>query len=355
MAHREGKVALVAGATQGAGRVIGRMLGERGATVYCSGRSTAGNPSRIGRVETIEETAALVDAAGGFGIAVRTDHLIESEVQALMTRVVQESGRLDILVNDIGGEDEAEWGAIHEMDVERGFTFVDTAVKTHLITSRYVVPQMREQGHGLIVEITDRDHAGYRGSSFYDLAKSQLIRLAYAMAMEPRRKSITVVAITPGFLCSEQMLENFGVSEDNWRDAVDKAAASASQRRHVLLVAASLRWRRTLTCTRKQARYLQAGALPKNTVLTTSMAVALTGSAMSSVRATRCWMLAVLQPVRSVSGWRPSMKWPRPTHAGTNCVSGLRRRWMLQATAFINRTQGFPNRTPEWAIGCPSE
>lgn len=223
MADLEGRIALVAGATRGAGRGIARMLGEAGATVYCSGRSTTGNLSRIGRAETIEETAALVDNAGGKGIAVRTDHLVESDVEALMGRIVEESGRLDLLVNDIGGEDQAEWGAVHEMDVTRGFTFFDTAVKTHIITSRHAVPLMRNQGSGLIVEITDGDHAGYRGALFYDLAKNQLIRVAYAMAMELRRKGITVVAVTPGFLRSEQMLDNFGVTEDNWQDAVDQA------------------------------------------------------------------------------------------------------------------------------------
>ncbi len=215
MADLEGKVAVVAGATRGAGRGIARMLGEAGATVYCSGRSTAGDLSPIGRAETIEETAALVDAAGGRGIPVQTDHLDEAQVQCLFERVMAESDQLDVVVNDIGGEDEAEGGRLHEMDLERGFRFIDTAVKTHVITSRYAVPILRDQRRGLIVEITDGDHPGFRGAFFYDLAKNQVIRAAYAMAMELRRRGVTVVALTPGFLRSEMMLENFGVTEDN--------------------------------------------------------------------------------------------------------------------------------------------
>ena len=199
------------------------MLGEAGATVYCSGRSTIGNPSSIGRPETIEETADMVTAAGGLGISVRTDHSRSAEVQALFERVKAESGRLDILVNDIGGEDLAEWQPIWKADVERGFAFLDTAVRTHIVTSRYGVPLMVEQGSGLVVEITDGDHAGYRGAFFYDIVKNQVIRLAYAMAAELERKGITAVAVTPGFLRSEAMLDNFGVSEENWQDAVGKA------------------------------------------------------------------------------------------------------------------------------------
>lgn len=217
------KITVVAGATRGAGRGIARMLGEAGATVYCSGRSMKGSPSSIGRSETIEETAALVTAAGGRGIAVRTDHSRPEDVEALMARVMNESGRLDILVNDIGGEDLAEWKPFEESDVAKGFAFLDTAVRTHILTSRYAVPLMVPLGNGLIVEITDGDHAGYRGSVFYDLVKNQVIRLAFALASELRRKGITVVAVTPGFLRSEAMLDNFGVTEANWRDAAGKA------------------------------------------------------------------------------------------------------------------------------------
>lgn len=217
----DGKIAVVAGATRGAGRGIARMLGEAGATVYCSGRSTKGNPSPIGRPETIEETAQLVTAAGGNGIAVRTDHSKSDDVQALFDRVQTESGRIDLLVNDIGGEDLATWEPIWKADVDQGFRFMDTAVRTHILTSRYGVPLMVNQRSGLIIEITDGDHAGYRGTLFYDLAKNQLIRLAFALATELKPKGITVIAVTPGFLRSEAMLDNFGVTEANWQDAAD--------------------------------------------------------------------------------------------------------------------------------------
>jgi NAD(P)-dependent dehydrogenase (short-subunit alcohol dehydrogenase family) len=199
------------------------MLGEAGATVYCSGRSTTGNLSPIGRPETIDETAEMVSEAGGRGIAVRTDHSKAEDVQALFQRVQSESGRLDVLVNDIGGEHLAEWQPIWKADVERGFAFLDTAVRTHILTSRYGVPLMVEQESGLVIEITDGDHAGFRGAIFYDLVKNQVIRLAYAMSMELKRKGITVIAVTPGFLRSEMMLDNFGVSEANWQEAADKA------------------------------------------------------------------------------------------------------------------------------------
>ncbi|MBD3645848.1 MAG: SDR family NAD(P)-dependent oxidoreductase, partial [Pseudomonadales bacterium] len=220
----EGRIAVVAGATRGAGRGIARMLGEAGATVYCSGRSTRNNPSPIGRPETIEETADMVDQEGGQGIAVRTDHTDPEQVQALFERVDKEQdGRLDILVNDIGGEDLAEWNPLQEADLDRGFAFIQTAVHTHIISTRHALPLLLAQGHGLIVEITDGDHTGYRGALFYDLAKTQIMRLAFGLATELRRTDIAVVAVTPGFLRSEAMLDNFGVTEANWQDAADKA------------------------------------------------------------------------------------------------------------------------------------
>lgn len=198
------------------------MLGEAGATVYCSGRSTTGNLSPIGRSETIDETAEMVSAAGGRGIAVRTDHSKTEDVQALFQRVSSESGRLDVLVNDIGGEDLAEWQPIWKADIEKGFAFMDTAIRTHILTSRYGVPLMVEQGSGLIIEITDGDNSGFRGAIFYDLVKTQIIRLAFAMATELESKGVSAIAVTPGFLRSEAMLDNFGVAEANWRDAADK-------------------------------------------------------------------------------------------------------------------------------------
>jgi NAD(P)-dependent dehydrogenase (short-subunit alcohol dehydrogenase family) len=219
-----GKVAVVAGATRGAGRGIARMLGEAGATVYCSGRSTRARPATPGRPETIEETAELVTAAGGCGIAVRTDHSVEEEVKALFAQVIGESGRLDILVNDIwGGDDITQWQPFWTLDSAQGFQMLDQAVRTHILTSRHAAPHMIERNSGLIVEITDGDHHGYRGALFYDLAKNAAIRLAFAMAAELRTTGVTALAVTPGFLRSEAMLERFGVTEHNWRDAAGKA------------------------------------------------------------------------------------------------------------------------------------
>ena len=197
------------------------MLGEAGATVYCSGRSTNDAPSRIGRPETIEQTAELVSAAGGYGIAVQTDHSQPEQVAALFERVVRERKQLDLLVNDIGGEDQAVWSRLQDADIDAGFAFLDTAVRTHIITTRYAAPVFAKQGDGLIVEITDGDHWGYRGALFYDLAKTQVMRLAFATDAELAAKGVVALAVTPGFLRSEAMLANFGVTEDNWQDASD--------------------------------------------------------------------------------------------------------------------------------------
>jgi NAD(P)-dependent dehydrogenase (short-subunit alcohol dehydrogenase family) len=219
-----GKIAVVAGATRGAGRGIAHMLGEAGATVYCSGRSTTGHAATVGRPETIDETAALVTTAGGRGIAVSTDHTAAAQVEALFARVKQESGVLDILVNDIWGGDElTEWGKpFRTLDPVKGFAILDSAIRTHILTSRYGAPLMIERKQGLVIEITDGDHSGYRGTLYYDLAKMGAIRLAFAMGEDLARKGVTAVAVTPGFLRSEAMLERFGVTEANWRDAAKK-------------------------------------------------------------------------------------------------------------------------------------
>jgi NAD(P)-dependent dehydrogenase (short-subunit alcohol dehydrogenase family) len=216
----EGKIALVAGATRGAGRGIACMLGEAGATVYCTGRSTRGNPATPGRPETIEETAEMVTARGGKGIPVRVDHLVPEQVAALIEKIRMEQGHLDVLVNDIwGGETLSEWGKpFWELDLEKGFRMLQLAVHTHLITSRYAAPLMIEQGRGLIIEITDGDHFGYRGSLFYDLVKTSVIRLAWTMDRELRKHCVTALVVTPGFLRSEEMLDHFGVTEANWQD-----------------------------------------------------------------------------------------------------------------------------------------
>jgi NAD(P)-dependent dehydrogenase (short-subunit alcohol dehydrogenase family) len=227
----QGKVAVVAGATRGTGRGIACMLGEAGATVYCTGRSTramrrprneASSPFDLEqRPETIEETAEMVTARGGTGIAVRVDHTVEDEVQALFGQVNAEQGRLDLLVNDVwGGDALTEWGQpFWELSLDKGFLMLQRAVHSHIITSRYAAPLMIGQKSSLIVEVTDGDGFWYRGNLFYDLVKISVIRLAFSMAEELRKHRVTALAVTPGFLRSEAMLEHFGVSEANWQDA----------------------------------------------------------------------------------------------------------------------------------------
>lgn len=225
-----GKVALVAGATRGAGRGIAVMLGEAGAVVYCTGRSTRGNPSDLRRPETIEETAEMVSARGGTGIPVRVDHTDPQQVQQLMDRIRQEQdGRLDILVNDIwGGEQLTRWGTpFWEYPLEEALLMQKRAVWTHLITSYYAVPLMIARKQGLIIEITDGTDYRYRGDVYYSLAKIAPIHLAAAMARELRSWNIAVIAVTPGFLRSEEMLDHFGVTEANWRDAVQSGKPHA--------------------------------------------------------------------------------------------------------------------------------
>lgn len=220
----EGRIALVAGATRGAGRGIAMMLGEQGATVYCTGRSIRGKPATGTRPETIEETAELVTARGGRGIAVRVDHTVEAEVSELCKRIQSEQGRLDVLVNDVWGGDElSEFGLpFWKLTPEKGRLMLERGIYSHILTSRYAVPLMLERNQGLIIEITDGDNFGYRGNLFYDLVKLSVIRLAYTMSWELRRHPITVLAVTPGFLRSEAMLELFGVTEANWREGAKK-------------------------------------------------------------------------------------------------------------------------------------
>lgn len=231
----ESKVAVVAGATRGAGRGIAVELGAAGATVYCTGRSVRGRPSDMNRGETIDETAELVTAAGGRGIAVQTDHTQENEVKALFERIkAEQNGQLDVLVNDVwGGDPLSEWGTpFWELDLGRGLKMLERALFTHIITSRYGVPLMVAQGRGLIIEITDGDTLEYRGNLLYDLAKTSVIRLAVGMAAdlsgqtlahpgtehETHMLNITALALTPGYLRSEAMLELYGITEENWQD-----------------------------------------------------------------------------------------------------------------------------------------
>jgi NAD(P)-dependent dehydrogenase (short-subunit alcohol dehydrogenase family) len=223
-----GKVALVAGATRGAGRGIAVELGAAGATVYVTGRSTASQRSEMNRPETIEETAALVDEAGGRGIAVRVDHLIPAEVSALVTRIRAERGCLHVLVNDIWGATRMEWNkTVWESDLEYGLHTLRLAVDTHAITSHFVLPLLIETPGGLVVEVTDGtdeyNAANYRVSFFYDLAKAAVGRMAFALSHELRAHQGTAVALTPGWLRSEAMLEAYGVTEANWLDAAKKS------------------------------------------------------------------------------------------------------------------------------------
>jgi NAD(P)-dependent dehydrogenase (short-subunit alcohol dehydrogenase family) len=230
------KIALVAGATRGAGRGIACMLGAAGATVYCTGRSSrtapqarpadAGPFATAGRPETIEETAAMVDQFGGRGRAVRVDHTVEADVAALFAQIQAEQGRLDILVNDVWGGDELthpDWGKpFWALDPHVWRHLHERAVYSHLITSRYGAPLMVAQRSGLIVEITDGDRDDYRGHFFYDLAKTAVTRMAFGMAAELHEYGVAAVAVTPGFLRSEAMLEYMGVTEENWRDGAAK-------------------------------------------------------------------------------------------------------------------------------------
>ena len=218
------QVAVVAGATRGAGRGIARMLGAAGATVYCTGRSVRGHAATAGRPETIEETAEMVNAEGGRGIAVRTDHTVAEEVERLFAQVRAEQGRLDVLVNDVwGGDALTEWGSpFWTLSLSQGQELLERAVHSHIITSRHGAPLMIERNAGLIVEVTDGDTLGYRGNLCYDLAKNAVIRLAYAMAADLHAHRVTALAITPGFLRSEAVLDSFGVTEANWRDAIEK-------------------------------------------------------------------------------------------------------------------------------------
>ncbi|WP_286990617.1 SDR family oxidoreductase [Thermomonospora sp. CIF 1] len=223
-----GKVALVAGATRGAGRGIAVQLGAAGATVYATGRSTRERRSEIGRPETIEETAELVTAAGGQGIAVPCDHLDPAQVRALIDRIEREQGRLDVLVNDIfGGDHLTEWDTpVWEHSLENGLRVLRLAIDTHIITSHFALPLLLRRPGGLVVEIgdgtTEYNDTHYRVSLFYDLSKVAVNRMAFALAKEIGPRGATAVALTPGWLRSELMLDSYGVTEDNWRDALVK-------------------------------------------------------------------------------------------------------------------------------------
>jgi NAD(P)-dependent dehydrogenase (short-subunit alcohol dehydrogenase family) len=233
-----GRVAVVAGATRGAGRGIAAALGEAGATVVCTGRTTGSRRSEYNRAETIEETAELVTRLGGRGIAVPVDHLDSSQVKALAERIRKDHGRIDVLVNDIwGGEllkgGPADWNTpIWRHDLDKGLRILRLAIETHLVTSHHLLPLLIERPGGLLVEVTDGtadyNATRYRISVFYDLAKVAVNRLAFSQGHELRAHGGMAVAITPGWLRSEMMLDNFGVSEENWRDALQSGGGRSA-------------------------------------------------------------------------------------------------------------------------------
>jgi NAD(P)-dependent dehydrogenase (short-subunit alcohol dehydrogenase family) len=224
----EGKVALVAGATRGAGRGIAVELGAAGATVYVTGRSTRARRSEMNRPETIEETAELVEREGGRAVAAPVDHLEPAQVQDLVARIEREQGRLDVLVNDVWGSDFLiQWNTpVWEHSLPRGFRMLRLAVDTHVITSHFALPLLIRKPGGVVIEVTDGtaeyNERNYRVSLFYDLAKTSVVRMAWTLAKELEPRGGTAVAVTPGWLRSEQMLDIYGVTEANWRDATAK-------------------------------------------------------------------------------------------------------------------------------------
>ncbi len=222
------KIALVAGATRGAGRGIAVELGAAGATVYVTGRTTRTQRSEYDRPETIEETAELVTQAGGQGIAIPADHLDSSQVKHLIERIERDHRHLDVLVNDIwGGERLFEFDKpVWEQSLEHGLRLLRLAVDTHLITNHFALPLLLKRPGGIVIEMTDGTadyNAGhYRVSLFYDMAKAAVVRMAWALAHELAPYGTTALALTPGWLRSEMMLDGFGVTEENWRDAITR-------------------------------------------------------------------------------------------------------------------------------------
>ncbi|MEO3973050.1 SDR family oxidoreductase [Streptomyces sp. CAU 1734] len=223
-----GRVALVAGATRGAGRAIAVQLGALGATVYATGRTTREQVSEMGRPgETIEETAELIDAAGGRGIAVPADHLVPDRVREVVARIERDHGRLDILVNDVwGGNSLLDFDTrMWDVDLDRGLRMIDLGVRSHIITSSIALPLLVRRPGGLVVEVTDgtaETNRGFRENFYYDLAKNAPLRMAYLLGEELADVKCTAVAVTPGFIRSEEMLDHFGLTEETWRDGIPR-------------------------------------------------------------------------------------------------------------------------------------
>lgn len=225
------RVAVVAGATRGAGRGIARMLGAAGATVYCTGRSSRTQPNRsdhvnAGRPETIEETAELVTAEGGTGIAVRVDHTREDDVAALFDRVRDEQHRLDILAIVMTGQP-ASWKTFLNDSPAAGRSFVESWIWPHLVTAWHAAKLMVPQRSGLIVELIEQDNVGYHGAFYFDMMEVLLKRLIFALANELGQHGVAAVAVGPGFMRTEAILESFGVTESNWREALKSPQAAA--------------------------------------------------------------------------------------------------------------------------------
>lgn len=263
-----GKVALVAGATRGAGRGIAVQLGAAGATVYVTGRTTRSERSEMNRPETIEETAALVDRAGGHGVAVQVDHLVPEQVRALVARIEAEQGGLHVLVNDIFGITTIEWNkTVWESSLDLGLRTLRLAVDTHAITSHFAIPLLLETPGGLVVEVNDGtdeyNATRYRNSFFYDLAKACVSRMAFALAHELRPRGATAVSLTPGWLRSEAMLEAFGVTEANWRDATARVPHFAISETPAFVGRAVAALARDPAVSRWNGRSLSSGQLAK--------------------------------------------------------------------------------------------
>lgn len=217
----EGRVAVVAGATRGAGRGIARMLGEGGATVYCTGRSSRTRPAtggnHVGRPETIEETAELVDGDGGRGIAVRVDHAIEAEVESLFDRVIVEQGGLDVLVNVLGGPALRSWEPFWKSSCAEGRALMEGWIWPHILTARKALPFMVERGSGLVVTVTEQPVLDFQYTVFFDLVKTVMVRLMYDIAYEAAPHGVTALAVAPGFMRTEAILDHYGATEENWR------------------------------------------------------------------------------------------------------------------------------------------